>query len=116
MTSPPMKWSRSPARACLWRSRRPPRPSGDPAGAAFPVDAFTRRLFGGDAAAGVVLDELFWPDERLQQIAPAENNLAETAFLVEPRPGDARPRTRPLPRQNYPNALTATTEGAGARL
>jgi PhzF family phenazine biosynthesis protein len=45
------------------------------------VDAFTGTLFGGNPAAICPLD--FWlPDETMQRIA-AENNLAETAFLVE---------------------------------
>ena len=47
----------------------------------FQVDAFTNTLFGGNPAAVVVLDDEFWPDNQLQQVA-AENNLAETAFLV----------------------------------
>ena len=46
----------------------------------YQVDAFTSRLFGGNPAAVVVLDQ-WLPDEVLQQIA-AENNLAETAFVV----------------------------------
>jgi len=46
----------------------------------FQVDAFTTQLFGGNPAAVMVLDA-FLPDASLQQIA-AENNLAETAFLV----------------------------------
>ncbi|ANL75711.1 phenazine biosynthesis PhzC/PhzF-like protein (plasmid) [Rhizobium phaseoli] len=46
----------------------------------FQVDAFTRRRFGGDPAAVMILDS-FLDDTRLQDIA-AENNLAETAFLV----------------------------------
>jgi len=49
----------------------------------FQIDAFTSRLFGGNPAA-VVLLETTLPDEVLQKIA-AENNLAETAFLL---PGD----------------------------
>jgi PhzF family phenazine biosynthesis protein len=49
----------------------------------FQVDAFTRRMFGGNPAAVVLLDE-WLPDETLQAIA-AENNLAETAFVI-PRP------------------------------
>ena len=51
----------------------------------FQVDAFTNRLFGGNPAAVVVVGDEFWPDSQLQQVA-AENNLAETAFLV--RSGD----------------------------
>ena len=46
----------------------------------YQVDAFTTRLFRGNPAAVVVLDS-WLPDEVLQSIA-AENNLAETAFLV----------------------------------
>lgn len=51
----------------------------------FQVDAFTSRLFAGNPAAVVVMDA-FLPDATLQAIA-AENNLAETAFLV-PRNSD----------------------------
>ena len=46
----------------------------------FQVDAFTGRLFGGNPAAVVLLPQ-WLPDETLQAIA-AENNLAETAFVV----------------------------------
>jgi predicted PhzF superfamily epimerase YddE/YHI9 len=46
----------------------------------FQVDAFTSRLFAGNAA-GVCLLEAWLPDETLQSIA-AENNQSETAFLV----------------------------------
>lgn len=46
----------------------------------FQVDAFTGKLFAGNPAAVVVLD-FFLPDQTLEAIA-AENNLAETAFLV----------------------------------
>lgn len=46
----------------------------------FQVDAFTRRRFAGNPAA-VMLMEAFADDVVLQTIA-AENNLAETAFLV----------------------------------
>ena len=46
----------------------------------YQVDAFTSRLFGGNPAAVVLLD--YWlPDEALAAIA-AENNLAETAFVL----------------------------------
>lgn len=47
----------------------------------FEVVAFTNRLFAGNPA-GVCLLEEWLPDEQLQAIA-AENNLAETAFLLE---------------------------------
>ncbi|GAB4235303.1 MAG: PhzF family phenazine biosynthesis protein [Acidobacteriota bacterium] len=46
----------------------------------FQVDAFTRRRFGGNPAAVVLLGETRLPAEVLQQIA-AENNLSETAFV-----------------------------------
>lgn len=46
----------------------------------FQVDAFTSRRFAGNPAAVMVLDQ-FLEDAALQVIA-AENNLAETAFLV----------------------------------
>jgi PhzF family phenazine biosynthesis protein len=46
----------------------------------FQVDAFTSRLFAGNPAAVVVLDEFL--DARVLQAVAAENNLAETAFMV----------------------------------
>ncbi len=46
----------------------------------FQVDAFTNRRFAGNPAA-VMPMQSFFPDATLQAIA-AENNLAETAFLV----------------------------------
>jgi PhzF family phenazine biosynthesis protein len=46
----------------------------------YQVDAFTDRLFSGNPVAVVLLDE-WLPDEILTSIA-AENNLAETAFVV----------------------------------
>jgi PhzF family phenazine biosynthesis protein len=46
----------------------------------FQVDAFTTSLFGGNPAAVMPMDR-FPADEVMQAIA-AENNLAETAFLV----------------------------------
>ena len=49
----------------------------------YQVDAFTDALFGGNPAAVVLLQD-WLPDVLLQQIA-AENNLAETAFLVPER-------------------------------
>lgn len=53
----------------------------------YQVDAFTSRMFCGNPAAVVLLDD-WLPDARLAAIA-AENNLAETAFVV-PR-GDVMP-------------------------
>lgn len=51
----------------------------------FQIDAFTEKVFGGNPAAVCVLDS--WLEgEKMQQIA-AENNLAETAFVV--RAGEA---------------------------
>ena len=46
----------------------------------YQVDAFTNRMFGGNPAAVVLLDA-WLPDAALAAIA-AENNLAETAFVV----------------------------------
>jgi PhzF family phenazine biosynthesis protein len=46
----------------------------------YQVDAFTDRLFGGNPAAIVPLEQ-WLPDQTMQAIA-AENNLAETAFFV----------------------------------
>ncbi len=47
----------------------------------YQVDAFTSRLFSGNPAAVCLLET--WPDdEQLQSIA-AENNLSETAFLID---------------------------------
>jgi PhzF family phenazine biosynthesis protein len=51
----------------------------------FQVDAFTDRLFGGNPAAVVPLDE-WLPDATMQSIA-LENNLAETAFFVPEKQG-----------------------------
>jgi PhzF family phenazine biosynthesis protein len=55
----------------------------------FQLDAFTARRFAGNPAAVMPMDS-FLADETLQAIA-AENNLAETAFLV-PYSGDYRLR------------------------
>lgn len=46
----------------------------------FQIDSFTTRRFAGNPAAVMLLDA-FPPDATLQRLA-AENNLAETAFLV----------------------------------
>jgi len=48
--------------------------------AMYQVDAFTGRLFGGNPAAVVLLDEEL-PETTMQAIA-AENNLSETAFVL----------------------------------
>ncbi|HEX6790021.1 MAG TPA: PhzF family phenazine biosynthesis protein [Candidatus Krumholzibacteria bacterium] len=46
----------------------------------FQVDAFTTRRFAGNPAAVVLLEN--FPEDALMQAIAAENNLAETAFLV----------------------------------
>ena len=46
----------------------------------FQVDAFTTRRFAGNPAAVVLLQR--FPADALMQAIAAENNLAETAFLV----------------------------------
>ncbi len=47
----------------------------------YQVDAFTGKLFGGNPAAVVPLDN--WLDDETMQKIAAENNLAETAFFVK---------------------------------
>ena len=47
----------------------------------FQLDAFTTHQFAGNPAAVMVLD--VFPDDTVLQAIAAENNLAETAFLVE---------------------------------
>jgi PhzF family phenazine biosynthesis protein len=51
----------------------------------YQIDAFTDKLFGGNPAAIVPLQE-WLPDETMLNIA-AENNLAETAFYVPTESG-----------------------------
>jgi PhzF family phenazine biosynthesis protein len=46
----------------------------------YQVDAFTERLFGGNPAAVVPLED--WLPEAQMQAVAAENNLSETAFFV----------------------------------
>lgn len=46
----------------------------------FQVDAFTERLFGGNPAAVVPLDD--WLDDATLRAIANENNLSETAFFV----------------------------------
>lgn len=55
----------------------------------FQLDAFTTRRFAGNPAAVMPLDR--FPDDAVLQAIAAENNLAETAFLV-PEGGDYRLR------------------------
>lgn len=46
----------------------------------YQVDAFSRKVFGGNPAAVCLLES--WLDATLLQSIAAENNLSETAFLV----------------------------------
>jgi PhzF family phenazine biosynthesis protein len=46
----------------------------------FQLDAFATRLFGGNPAAVMLLER--FPEDGVLQALAAENNLAETAFLV----------------------------------
>lgn len=46
----------------------------------YQIDAFTRKVFGGNPAAVCPLEE--WLPEAVMQAIAAENNLAETAFFV----------------------------------
>lgn len=48
------------------------------------IDAFTEYLFGGNPAAVVILDD--WPADEVLQAIAAENNLAETAFVIPEQP------------------------------
>lgn len=47
----------------------------------YQIDAFTEKVFGGNPAAVCVLDK--WLSDELMQQIGAENNLAETAFVVK---------------------------------
>jgi PhzF family phenazine biosynthesis protein len=58
----------------------------------YQIDAFTDRVFSGNPAAVCPLDA-WLPDATMQAIA-AENNLAETAFLVADEGGQADYRLR----------------------
>lgn len=51
----------------------------------YQADAFTSKLFGGNPAAICPLNE-WLPDQQMQDIA-MENNLAETAFIVQEKEG-----------------------------
>jgi PhzF family phenazine biosynthesis protein len=55
----------------------------------FQVDAFANRLFAGNPAAVMPMDK--FPSDGVMQAIAAENNLAETAFLV-PQGDDYRLR------------------------
>lgn len=62
--------------------------------AVYKVDAFADRLFAGNPAAVIPLQQ-WLPDALMQQIA-MENNLSETVFFV-PRPGEPLINTSPDP-------------------
>lgn len=47
----------------------------------YQVDAFTDRVFEGNPAAVIPLEE--WPESDIMQQIAAENNLSETAFFVK---------------------------------
>jgi PhzF family phenazine biosynthesis protein len=47
----------------------------------YQVDAFADKLFTGNPAAVCILDN--WTEDKLMQLIAAENNLAETAFIVQ---------------------------------
>ena len=47
----------------------------------YHVDAFTGRLFAGNPAGVCLLAD--WPPDAVLQSIAAENNLAETAFVVQ---------------------------------
>lgn len=51
----------------------------------YQVDAFSERVFGGNPAAVLVLDD--WLPDSLMQAIAAENNLAETAFVKPGKEG-----------------------------
>lgn len=44
------------------------------------VDAFAQNVFSGNQAGVCILDQ--WPPDTVMQSMAAENNLAETAFVV----------------------------------
>ena len=47
----------------------------------YQVDAFTDKLFHGNPAGVCILK--IWPDEKVMQNIAAENNLPETAFIIQ---------------------------------
>src|SRR5579863_5380866 len=73
---PPRSWIGFAPRRCLCHNaeREPMRLR------LYQVDAFTDRLFGGNPAAVVPLEE--WPSDAVLQAIAAENNLSETAFFL----------------------------------
>ena len=63
----------------------------------FQVDAFADKPFTGNPAAVMPLAE--WLDDDVMQAIAAENNLAETAFLVAQLPSAGVGRAHPFPDQ-----------------
>ena len=51
----------------------------------FQIDAFTDKVFHGNPAAVCLLDD--WLNDELMQAIAAENNLSETAFIIEDENG-----------------------------
>ncbi|VEG90191.1 phenazine biosynthesis PhzF [Legionella spiritensis] len=51
----------------------------------FQIDAFTDKVFHGNPAAVCLLDE--WLNDELMQAIAVENNLSETAFIIEDKQG-----------------------------
>ena len=51
----------------------------------YVVDAFTKELFKGNAAAVMILDQ--WLPETMMQAIAIENNLSETAFAMTDESG-----------------------------
>jgi PhzF family phenazine biosynthesis protein len=56
----------------------------------YVIDAFTRRVFGGNPAAVCPLED--WPSDEVMQKIGQENNLSETAFFVREAEGAYRLR------------------------
>jgi PhzF family phenazine biosynthesis protein len=78
----------------------------------FQVDAFTTRRFAGNPAA--VMPMKHFPTDAVMQAIAAENNLAETAFLV-PEGGDYRLRWF-TPRVEVPLCGHATLASAAVAM
>ena len=51
----------------------------------YQLDAFTKKLFGGNPAAVIPLEQ--WIDDKLMMDISAENNLSETVFFVPSKNG-----------------------------
>ena len=53
----------------------------------YQIDAFTSEVFSGNPAAVCILDA--WLDDELLQAIAGENNLSETAYLVQQQDGNS---------------------------